>query len=43
MVTTVAEEALGALERDVVKKWQDFEEDGSLMYQQRIVVATARK
>jgi ubiquinone/menaquinone biosynthesis C-methylase UbiE len=43
MVANVDEDALAALERDVVKKWQDFEENGSLMYQQRIVVASARK
>jgi ubiquinone/menaquinone biosynthesis C-methylase UbiE len=43
MVAKVDEAARAALERDVVKQWQDFEEDGSLMYQQRIVVANARK
>jgi ubiquinone/menaquinone biosynthesis C-methylase UbiE len=43
MVAKVDEEALAALEREIVKKWQDFEEDGSLMYQQRIVVASAWK
>jgi ubiquinone/menaquinone biosynthesis C-methylase UbiE len=43
MVAKVNAEALAALERDVVKKWQDFEEDGNLMYQQRVVVASARK
>jgi ubiquinone/menaquinone biosynthesis C-methylase UbiE len=43
MVAQVDEEARAALERDVVKQWQDFEEDGSLMYQQRMVVASARK
>lgn len=32
-----------ALEREVVKKWQNFEEDDSLKYKQRIVVASARK
>lgn len=42
MVAKVDEDALAALERDIVKKWQDFEEDGRLMYQQRIVVASAR-
>lgn len=43
LVATVDEEALAALERDVVRQWRNFEEDGSLMYQQRIVVATAQK
>jgi len=43
IVAKVDEEALAALERDIVKKWQDFEENGSMMYQQRIVVASARK
>jgi hypothetical protein len=37
------EEARTALEREVVNRWQDFEEDGNLMYQQRIVAASARK
>ena len=43
MVANVDEEALAALERDVVEEWQDFEADGSLTYHQRIVVASARK
>ncbi len=43
VVAKAEEEDLAALERDVVEKWQDFEEDGTLMYQQRIVVASARK
>lgn len=43
VVAKVDEEDLTALEREVVEKWQDFEEDGTLMYQQRIVVASARK
>jgi len=43
LVTKVDEEALAALEHDIVKKWQTFEEDGGMMYQQRIVVASARK
>lgn len=37
------QEALAALERDVIHKWQDLEEDGALVYQQRLVVATAQK
>jgi ubiquinone/menaquinone biosynthesis C-methylase UbiE len=37
------EDALAALEREVVNEWQDFEEDGSLVYRQRIVVVRARK
>jgi ubiquinone/menaquinone biosynthesis C-methylase UbiE len=43
VVANADEAALAALERDVVEKWQDFEVDGSLLYRQRIVVATARK
>jgi hypothetical protein len=43
VVAKVDEEVLAALEREVVEKWQDFKEDGTLMYQQRIVVASARK
>ncbi len=43
VVAEVDEDALAALEREVVEKWQDFEKDGALMYQQRIVVASARK
>lgn len=43
LVAKVDEEDLAALERDVVEKWQEFEENGTLMYQQRVVVASARK
>jgi ubiquinone/menaquinone biosynthesis C-methylase UbiE len=43
VVANADEKVLATLERDVVQKWQDFEEDGSLIYQQRVVVATARK
>lgn len=43
MVAEVSEEVLAALEREVVEKWHDFEDDGALKYQQRIVVASARK
>jgi ubiquinone/menaquinone biosynthesis C-methylase UbiE len=43
VVANVDEDVLTALEREVVEKWQDFQEDGSLMYQQRMVVASARK
>jgi ubiquinone/menaquinone biosynthesis C-methylase UbiE len=32
-----------SLERDVVGKWQEFVEDGALMLEVRMVVATARK
>lgn len=32
-----------SLERDVLAKWQEFVEDGALMLQVRMVVATARK
>ncbi|HEY1407303.1 MAG TPA: methyltransferase domain-containing protein [Promineifilum sp.] len=37
------EGTIAALERDVVSKWQAFEEDGRLVYQQRIVKAGAVK
>lgn len=37
------EKTLAALEHDVITKWQAFEEEGRLIYQQRIVVASARK
>jgi len=43
LVANVDEEVLAVLEREVVEKWQDFEEDGALRDQQRIVVASARK
>jgi len=43
MVTQADEEDLAALERDIVEAWQEFEEDGNLRYQQRIVEANARK
>jgi ubiquinone/menaquinone biosynthesis C-methylase UbiE len=43
VVAKVDEEVLAALERDVVKKWQDFEQNGNLRYQQRIVTASAQK
>lgn len=42
-VTQADEQALANLERDVVQGWQDFRENGSLMSQQRIVAASARK
>lgn len=43
MVANVDEKARTALERDVIEEWQDFEADGSLIYHQRIAVASARK
>lgn len=43
VVANVDEDVLTALEREVVETWQDFQDDGSLMYQQRMVVASARK
>lgn len=39
----VDEERRASLERDIVAKWQEFVEDGALMLQVRIVVATARR
>ncbi len=44
MVANADKEALAALERDVVEKWQDYsEKDGSMRYEQRIVEVSARK
>jgi ubiquinone/menaquinone biosynthesis C-methylase UbiE len=43
VVANADEEHLAALERDVVEEWQDFQENGNLIYQQRMVVASARK
>ena len=43
-VAQADEESRAALERNVVAKWQEeFVEDGALMLQPGIVVATARK
>ena len=42
-VSMADEEARTALEREVVREWQDYEEDGALMCEQRIVVAHARR
>lgn len=42
-VAQADEESRVALERDVVAKWQEFVEDGALMLQPGIVVATGRK
>jgi ubiquinone/menaquinone biosynthesis C-methylase UbiE len=39
----VTDETRSALERDVVAKWQEFVDDGSMVYEQRIVVSTAIK
>ncbi|SRR5690554_1397657 len=41
-VAQVDDDRLGALERDVVAKWQEFVRDGVLELQVRIVVATGR-
>jgi ubiquinone/menaquinone biosynthesis C-methylase UbiE len=43
VVAQADEEALAALEREVVEVWREFEEDGNLRYLQRIVNASARK
>jgi hypothetical protein len=43
VVAQADEEALAALEREVVEVWREFEEVGNLRYQQRIVNASARK
>jgi hypothetical protein len=42
-VAQTDDESRAALERDVVAKWQKFVENGQLMSEQGIVVATARK
>jgi len=42
-VAQMDSERRGALERDVVAKWQEFMKDRALMLQVRMVVATARK
>jgi ubiquinone/menaquinone biosynthesis C-methylase UbiE len=39
----VNEERRRSLERDVVEKWREFVEDGALMLEVRILVATGRK
>lgn len=43
LVSEVGAEERDALERDVVRGWQDFEEDGGMTYRQEIVVMTARR
>jgi ubiquinone/menaquinone biosynthesis C-methylase UbiE len=43
LMAKVDEEVLAALEREVVEKWQDFEENGYLIYRQRMVIGSARK
>ena len=43
LVVQANEEVLTALEREVVEVWREFEEDGNLRYQQRVVEASARK
>jgi ubiquinone/menaquinone biosynthesis C-methylase UbiE len=41
-VAKVDEERHTSLERDVVEKWQEFVKDGALVFDVRVVVATAR-
>jgi len=43
VVARMNDQRRGALERDVVAKWQAFVKDSTLVLQVRIVVATARK
>jgi ubiquinone/menaquinone biosynthesis C-methylase UbiE len=43
VVAQADEGDLAVLEREVVNVWQEFEVDGNLRYQQRIVTASARK
>jgi ubiquinone/menaquinone biosynthesis C-methylase UbiE len=42
-VAKVDDERRGSLERDVVARWQEFVENGSMMLKLRMVVATAQK
>lgn len=42
LVAGASEEARAGIERDVVGAWREFEEDGALLYEQPILVATAR-
>jgi hypothetical protein len=42
-VAQVDDDRRGSLERDVVEKWQEFEQDRALLLQVRIVTATVRK
>lgn len=43
VVAQTGEESRAALERDVVTEWRAYVEDGGLVYEQGLVVATARK
>jgi ubiquinone/menaquinone biosynthesis C-methylase UbiE len=43
MVVQAGEENFSAMEREVVETWREYEENGKLRYQQRIVLASARK
>lgn len=42
-VAQVDDERLGLLERDVVAAWREFVEEGALVLEARVVVATARR
>lgn len=42
-VAQAHDEDLAALESEVLEVWREFEEDGNLRYEQRIVYASARK
>lgn len=42
-LSKVDKEVQRSLEKEVVEKWQDFEEDGSLQYRQRIIFASGIK
>lgn len=43
IVLNADEEARAALEREVLQKWQSFEDGNSLTYQQRVVTANGKK
>lgn len=43
LVSVADDEALNALERDVLARWQEFEYDGGMRYEQRVLIGRARK
>lgn len=43
LLAEVGDDECAALERDVVARWQEFEEDGGMSYRQLIIVMAARK
>lgn len=43
VVSKINKEARDALEREIVDKWQKFEKNGSMVYQQQVISASAQK